>query len=76
MKAAESFYVSEWFPVNVGLRQGCVMPPWLFNVYMDGVVRDVNARVLVKSLELLSVNDNRFEINQMLFADGTVADSD
>ena len=29
--------VSEWFPVNVGLRQGCVMSPWLFNVYMDRV---------------------------------------
>ena len=40
--------VSEWFPVNVGLRQGCVMSPWLFNVYMDGVVRDVNVRVLGK----------------------------
>ena len=30
--------VSEWFLINVGLRQGCVMPPWLFNAYMDGVV--------------------------------------
>ena len=30
--------VSEYFPANVGLRQGCVIPPWLFNVYMDGVV--------------------------------------
>ena len=29
---------SEWFLVNVGLRPGCVMSPWLFNVYMDGVV--------------------------------------
>ena len=38
--------VSEWFQVNVGLRQGCVMSPWLFNVYMDGVVREVNARVV------------------------------
>ena len=28
--------VSQRFPVNVGLRQGCVMSPWLFNVYMDG----------------------------------------
>ena len=59
--------VSEWFPINVGLRQGCVMSLWLFNVYMDGVVREVNTRVFVKGLKLLSVNDGRFEINQLLF---------
>ena len=40
--------MSKWFPVNVGLRQGCVMSSWLFNVYMDGVVREVNVRVLGK----------------------------
>ena len=40
--------VSEWFPVNVGLRQGCVMSPSLFNVYINGVVREMNARVLGK----------------------------
>ena len=69
--------VSEWFPVNDGLRQGCVLSPWLFNVYMDGVVREVNVRVVRKGLELLSVNGGRFEINKMLFADDTalVADS-
>ena len=55
--------VREWFQVNVGLRQGCVMSPWLFNVYMDGVVREVNVRVLAKGLELLSANGGRFEIN-------------
>ena len=70
--------VSEWFPVNIGLKQGWVMSPWLFNVYMDGVVREVNARVLVKGLEQLSANGGRFEINQLLFADDTalVADSE
>ena len=69
--------VSEWFPVNVGLRQGCVMSPWLFNVYMDGVVREVNVRVLGKGLELQTANGGRFEINQLLFADDAalVADS-
>ena len=61
---------------NVGLRQGCVMSSWLFNVYMDGVVRDVNVRVLGKELELLRANGGRFEINQLLFADtALVADS-
>ena len=70
--------MSEWFPVNVGLRQGCVMSPWLFNVYMDGAVREVNVRVLGKGLELLSANGGKFEINQLLFADDTalVADSE
>ena len=47
------------------------MSPWLFNVYMDGVVRKVNVRVLGKGLELLSANGGRFEINQLLFADDT-----
>ena len=35
--------VSEWFPVRVELRQGCVMLSWLFNLHNDGVVREVNA---------------------------------
>ena len=33
--------------------------------------QQVNARVLGKGLELLSVNGGRFEINQLLFADDT-----
>ena len=78
LKAVQSFYVdgracvrvgndvSEWFLVNVGLRQGSMMSPWLFNVYMDGVVREVNVRVLGKGIELLSANSGRFEIKQLL----------
>ena len=44
---------------------------------MDGVVREVNVRVLGKGLELVSANGGRFEINQLLFAHDTalVADS-
>ena len=45
---------------------------------MDGLVREVNVRVLGKGLELLSANGGRFEISQLLFADDTapVADSE
>ena len=75
MKAVQSFYVdsracvrvgndvSEWFPVNVGSRLGCVMSLWLFIVYMDGVFRKLNVGVLRKGLKLLSANGGRFEIN-------------
>ena len=88
MKVVQNFYansrvcvrvgndVSEWFPVNVGLRQGCEMSPLLFNVFMYGVVRVVNVRVLGKGLELVSANGGRFEINQLLFADDTALVSD
>ena len=66
----------EWFPVNVGLRQGCVMSPRLFNVYMDGVFRDLNVKIIGKGLELPSANDGRFEINQLLFEDDRVLVTD
>ena len=65
LKALQSFYVdsrgcvqlgkdvSEWFPVNIGLRHGCVMSPWFFNIYMNCVMPEDNARVLRKGLKLL-----------------------
>ena len=28
----------ECFRINSGVRQGCIMSPWLFNVYMDAVM--------------------------------------
>ena len=43
------------------------MYPWLFYVYLDGVVQEVNARVIGKGLELLNANGTWFEINHLLF---------
>ena len=68
VKAVRSVYVDSRACFRVG---NDVMSPWLFNVYMDGVVRELNVRVLGKGLELLSANGGRFEINQQLFADDT-----
>ena len=62
--------VSEWFPVKVGWRQGCVMSPCLFNAYMDGEGGWANFQ-LGKELELLRANGVRFEINHQLFSDYT-----
>ncbi len=37
--------LSESFDVEVGVRQGCVMSLWLFNICMDGCVREMKVRV-------------------------------
>ncbi len=51
--------MSESFSVEVGVRQGCVMSPWLFNILdMDGCIRemkvgvwDLGARLNVRRVE-------------------------
>ncbi len=37
--------LSESFKVEVGVRQGCVMSPWLFNIYMDECIREIKVGV-------------------------------
>ena len=32
---------SECFKINSGVRQGCIVSPWLFNVYMDAAMKEV-----------------------------------
>ena len=29
----------EWFKVDQGVKQGCTLSPWLFNVFLDIIVR-------------------------------------
>ena len=64
---------SEWFEVNVGLRQGCVMSPWLFNVYMDGVMKELRANVGEVGAVFLETNEGReWIVEWLMFADDTV----
>ena len=34
---------TEWFDVNVGVRQGCVISPLLFDIFIDGLAREMKA---------------------------------
>ena len=46
--------ISDYFDVSVGVRQGCVLSPILFNIYVDGIVKDI-----------LNVNTNPAMLGQM-----------
>ena len=32
--------MTDWFEVQRGVRQGCPMSPWLFNIYLDRVMKE------------------------------------
>ena len=65
--------MSDWFPVRVGLRWGCVMSPWFFNIHRDGLV---NAIMLSRGLNLVNSDDSGWKINQLLIADDTALVAD
>ena len=37
--------LSESFPIGVRVRQGCVMSSRLFNIFMNGCMRNMKAKV-------------------------------
>ena len=57
---------SEWFGVYKGLRQGCTLSPWLFNVFVDKVAREAR-REFVGAVKLSTGN-----VGVLLFADDMV----
>lgn len=53
------------------VRQGCVVSPWLFNVYMDGVVREIKANKCTEVGVCFQMREN-WNFVDKLFVDDTV----
>ncbi len=47
------------------------MSPWLFNVYMDGVIREMKAKVGEVGVKMFAAG-RKWMLNSILFADDTV----
>ena len=45
--------MSDWVGVDIGLRQGCVISSWIFNMRMDGDVREKKNRVNRRGLKMI-----------------------
>ncbi len=59
------------FEIRVRVRQGCVMLPRLFNIFMDGCIREMKAKVGNISARL-KLNGVTWSVAACLFAVGTV----
>jgi len=65
------------FEVRKGLRQGCVMSAWMFNVYMDKIVKEINREMAdIGTVLGREREDERWKMRMMLFADDTVLMAD
>ena len=56
--------LTDFFPVKVGVRQGCIMSPTLVNIYLDYIMREI--KCLDKQLEL-----NGKMVTDIRYADDT-----
>ena len=34
--------IGDWFQTKVGVRQGCLLSPTLFNIYLEGITTDAS----------------------------------
>ena len=64
--------ISDYFPVNSGLRQGFVLAPTLFNTCMDHVLGRMSDKLgCGESVATVRITDRDFADDAVLFAETT-----
>ena len=62
---------SDSFVIGVEVRQGCIMSPWLFNIFMNGCMREIKATA-EKIGARLKLNEVGWSVVACLFANDKV----
>ena len=68
MKVGEQY--SEWLKVDQGVRLGCILLPWLFNVLLDSIVKEAREGFME------GVRLGKENVDVLLFADNKVLIAD
>ena len=57
---------TDWFQIGKGVRQGCVLPPCLFNFYAEYIMRNAGLDEAQAGIKIATRNINNFR-----YADNT-----
>ena len=57
---------TEWFQIGKGVRQSCILSPWLFNLYAKYIMRNVGLEEAQAGIQIAGRN-----INNLRYADDT-----
>ena len=57
---------SDWFQIRKGVRQGCILSPWLFNVYAEYILQNAGLDEAQAGIKIVRRN-----INNLRYADDT-----
>ena len=62
---------TEWFSIGKGVRQGCILSPYLFNIYSEQIIRNALEDQL-EGIKIggLNLNNLRYADDTTLIADG------
>ena len=58
--------IIDWFQIGKGIRQGCILPPSLFNFYAEYIMRNIGLDEAQAGLKIARRN-----INNLRYADDT-----
>ena len=57
---------TDWFQIGKGVRQGCILPPCLFNLYAEYIMRNAGLEETQAEIKIAGRN-----INNLIYVDGT-----
>ena len=59
-------YVTDWFQIGKGVRQGCILSPCLFNLYAEYIMRNAGLEEIQAGIKISGRN-----INNLRYSDDT-----
>ena len=52
--------ITDWFQIGKGVRQGCILSPWLFNLYAEYIIRNARLDEAQAGIKIAGRNINNF----------------